>query len=127
MRLIVPVGVVYGSDIPLVIETLMQCAAANDKAAKTPEPRVLFLRFGESSLDFELWVWISDIGDKLDLQSELHQEIDRRFRQAGIEIALPRTDLRIRSIEEGTASKPRQKRKPRSHRPVDPEENKGRS
>ena len=117
-RLIIPVGVAYGSDVPLVIETLMQCATANAKVAKTPEPQVLFLRFGESSLDFELRVWVSDLSDKLPLQSELHQEIDHRFRQAGIEIAFPQTDLHIRSVEEGTASTLKQKRKPRSNRTV---------
>ena len=114
VRLIIPVRVAYGSEVPLVIETLINCATANAKVAKTPEPQVLFMRFGESSLDFELRVWVSDVNDKLELQSELHQEIDQRFRQAGIEIALPRTDLSIRSVEEGSASKLRRERNPRS-------------
>jgi len=127
VRLIVPVGVAYGSDVPLVIETLMQCATANAKVAETPEPQVLFLRFGESSLDFELRVRVSNLDDKLPLQSELHQEIDRRFRQLGIEIAFPQTDLHIRSVEQDTASTLQQKRKPRSHRTVVPDKRKDRS
>jgi small-conductance mechanosensitive channel len=44
------------------------------------------MRFGESSLDFELCVWVSDVNNKLELQSELHQEIDQRFRQVGIDL-----------------------------------------
>lgn len=86
VRLIIPVKVAHGSDVPLVIETLINCATANAKAAKTPEPQVLFMRFGESSLDFELRVWVSDVNNMLELQSELHQEIDQRFRQLGIDL-----------------------------------------
>ena len=86
VRLIIPVRVAYGSDVPLVIETLINCATANAKVAKTPEPQVLFMHFGENSLDFELRVWVSDVNNMLELQSELHQEIDQRFRQLGIDL-----------------------------------------
>jgi small-conductance mechanosensitive channel len=103
-RLIIPVGVEYGSDVPLVVETLMECATANSKVMRKPEPQVLFLKFGESSLDFELRVWISDIDDRLAMISQLHQEIDRRFRQAGIVIAFPQRDLHLRSVDESASS-----------------------
>jgi len=103
-RLIIPVGVEYGSDVSLVIETLMECAMANSKVMRKPEPQVLFLKFGESSLDFELRVWISDIDDRLVIISQLHQEIDQRFRQAGIVIAFPQRDLHLRSVDESTPS-----------------------
>jgi small-conductance mechanosensitive channel len=82
VRLIIPVGVAYGSDISRVMETLMVCANGSSKVAKTPEPQVLFLSFGESSLDFELRVWVPD-SEKwkagmpiLDLVSKLTQRID---------------------------------------------------
>ena len=94
-RLIIPVGVAYGSDVPLVMETLTTCARANSKVAQTPPPQVLFLGFGESSLDFELRVWVVDVGDRLTVKSELHQEIDRSFREAGIVIAFPQRDVHL--------------------------------
>jgi small-conductance mechanosensitive channel len=103
-RLIIPVGVEYGSDVPLVIETLMECAKANSKVMTKPGPQVLFLKFGESSLDFELRAWILDIDERLVIISELHQEIDRRFRQAGIVIAFPQRDLHLRSVDESAPS-----------------------
>jgi small-conductance mechanosensitive channel len=103
-RLIIPVGVEYGSDVPLVIETLMECAMASSKVMRKPEPQVLFLKFGESSLDFELRVWISDIDDRLVIISQMHQEIDRRFRQAGIVIAFPQRDLHLRSVDQAASS-----------------------
>ena len=96
-RIILPVGVAYGSDIPLVIDTLIACAKAHPKVVETPAPQVLFLRFGDSALAFELRVWILDVDYKLPTLSELNQEIDRRFREAKIEIAFPQLDLHVRT------------------------------
>jgi small-conductance mechanosensitive channel len=104
IRIIIPVGVAYGSDVPLVMQTLIECAEANSMVARMPDPKVFFLAFGENSLDFELRVWISDVVNRRQVQSELHQEIDRRFRESGIEIAFPQRDLHVRSIDESTGS-----------------------
>jgi small-conductance mechanosensitive channel len=100
VRLIIPVGVAYGSDVPLVMETLIACAKTSSNVAKAPVPQVLFLSFGESSLDFELRVWVLDAEDRIKVKSELHQEIDRSFREANIEIAFPQRDLHLRSLDE---------------------------
>jgi small-conductance mechanosensitive channel len=105
-RIIIPVGVAYGSDVPLVMQTLMECAEANPLVAKRPAPQVLFLAFGNSSLDIQLRVWVSEIDNRLQVQSELHQEIDRRFRELDVEIAFPQRDLHLRSIDETVASPP---------------------
>jgi small-conductance mechanosensitive channel len=100
VRLTIPVGVAYGSDISLVMETLSESAKDNSKVAKTPAPQVLYLNFGESALEFELRVWVLDADNWLIVSSELHQEIDRRFREAKIEIAFPQRDLHLRSLDE---------------------------
>ena len=55
--------------------------------------------FGESSLDFQLRVWINDINYMNVVRSELNQEIDRRFRELGIEIPFPQRDLHLRSVD----------------------------
>lgn len=100
VRLTIPVGVAYGSDVPLVMATLAACAKDRENVVSHPEPQVLFLRFGESSLDFELRVWIKDADYRLDEMSRLHQEIDRAFREKKIEIAFPQQDLHLRSIDD---------------------------
>ena len=100
VRLSIPVGVAYGSDVPLVIEILMECANDSSMVVKTFTPQVLFLSFGESSLDFELRVWVLDADNRLKAKSELNQAIDRRFREAKIEIAFPQRDLHLRSLDE---------------------------
>jgi len=65
-----------------------------------PPPVALFLSFGESSLDFELRVWIADFNERRIIQSDLIRGIDRQFRIAGIEIPFPQRDLHIRSVDE---------------------------
>ena len=100
VRISIPVGVAYGSDISLVMKTLMDCAIASTKVVDSPKPQVLFLSFGENSLDFELRVWVQDAEERLFVQSGLHQEIDRRFRDAKIEIAFPQQDIHFRSLDE---------------------------
>ena len=97
-RIIIPVGVAYGSDVPLVIETLMACAKSNPRVLATREPEVLFMKFGDSSLNFELRVWLSDVKDRLKTMSELQQDIDRRFRDAKIEIAFPQLDVHLKNF-----------------------------
>jgi len=104
VRLVIPVGVEYGSDVPLVMETLKEAAMASSKVMRMPEPQVFFVNFGESSLDFELRVWMSNIDDRFTVKSHLHQEIDRRFRQAGIVIAFPQRDLHLRSVDQSPSS-----------------------
>ena len=106
IRLIIPVGVAYGSDINLVTETLMACAQTNPKVAKRPAPNVLFLSFGESSLDFELRVFVSDFGHRIEVRSALNHQIDRSFRAANIEIAFPQRDLHLRSVDESASLRP---------------------
>ena len=98
-RSIIPVGVAYGSDIALVMQTLKECTLAHPGVMQSPEPQVLFRGFGESSLDFELRAWIVDVDTRLQVASDLHQDIDRRFRQADIVIPFPQRDLYVRSVE----------------------------
>jgi len=82
------------------METLLACAKANPKVTNTPASQVLFLKFGDNSLDFELRVWVWDAEERLRVISELHQAVDRSFREAKIEIAFPQRDLHRRSMDE---------------------------
>ncbi len=103
VRVHVPIGVAYGTDISKVLEILTNCANANPMVMTTPKPIALFLAFGSSSLDFELRVWIMDFNDKLTVLSDLNQDIENELSLAGIEIPFPQTDLHFRSIDEGVA------------------------
>lgn len=99
IRVKVPVGVAYGSDISRVLEILLACAEANPMVLSRPKPRALFLAFGASSLDFELRVWITDFTDRRQVLSELNQDIEAEFSTAGIEIPFPQADIHFRSVD----------------------------
>lgn len=97
-RIVLPVGVSYDADIDEVMETLGSIAHNHPLVLKDPEPTVLFLKFGESSLSFELRVYVSQVDERLGTISELHQAIIREFRRKGIRIAYPQMDLHIRDM-----------------------------
>jgi potassium-dependent mechanosensitive channel len=96
-RLTVPIGVAYGSDVPLVMRRLREAAEAHKLILRDPPAQVFFLGFGESSLKFELKAWIANVNDRLGVCSELNQAIDASFRQDGIEIPFPQRDLNLRN------------------------------
>jgi len=100
MRLTIPVGVAYGSDVALVMKTLVEIAEENTLVLKDPAPQILFSALGASSLDFDFRVWLSDYNDRRRVQSELLVEIDRRFRELDIEIPFPQSDLHLRSVDQ---------------------------
>jgi len=98
-RLTIPVGVAYGSDVPLVLKILTETGEQHSAVLEDPGPSPLFRGFGDSSLDFELRIWISDVRDRFRVRSEICQYIDRRFREEGIIIPFPQRDLHLRSVE----------------------------
>jgi small-conductance mechanosensitive channel len=99
VRIVMPVGVAYGSEVPLVMTILAEVAGAHQEVLADPEPTAIFVAFGESSLDFELRVWIDNIDGRPRIKSELLLQIDARFRAAGVEIPFPQRDLHVRSVD----------------------------
>ncbi len=96
-RLIIPIGASYESDPEAVIAVLEDIAANHPQVLKTPEPFVLFSGLGESSIDFELRVFVSDIAGGIRVTNQLRLQAFKRFREAGIEIPFPQRDLHLRS------------------------------
>ncbi len=92
-RVIVPVGVAYGSDTRKVRDILFKVAKehplvmSND--ARVPTPKVFFISFGDSSLNFELRCMIKQVDYRLSVRSDLLFAIDDAFRAAGIEVPFP--------------------------------------
>jgi small-conductance mechanosensitive channel len=86
------------------MQTLKECALDNPMVVSNPAPQILFMAFGESSLDFELRIWVNEVDNFVEVRSQLNQEIDRSFRESGIEIAFPQRDLHLRSVDKSAAS-----------------------
>ncbi len=101
VRLKVPVGVAYGSDLEQVQDLMVEAAADTERVLKDPEPSVRLLGFGDSAINLELRVWISDPQNgTTKVKSQVLWGIWRRFRDHGIEIPFPQRDLHLKSIPE---------------------------
>jgi len=98
-RLIVPVGVAYGSDLEKTRDILMAAARGHDRIRNYPEASVLFIGMGESSLDFELRCFLKDVAEVVVVKSDLLFTIYTELNKAQIEIPFPQRDLHLRDID----------------------------
>jgi len=98
-RVIVRVGVAYGSDLDKVREQLMRIADENPRVLKDPPPMVYFLSFGASTLDHELRVHVRELMDRNPAIDEINRRIDQLFREHDIQIAFNQVDVHIRGVD----------------------------
>jgi small-conductance mechanosensitive channel len=98
-RVVVPVGVAYGSDTEKVRDILLDVAQNHPEVvtdSSAPEPSVVFREFGDSSLNFQLRCFLVNVDRRLRILSDLNFAIDKAFREAGIEIPFPQRDLHLK-------------------------------
>ncbi|HMP69157.1 MAG TPA: mechanosensitive ion channel [Pirellulaceae bacterium] len=103
-RLVLPVGVAYGTNLPLAIHTLQQIADEHPLVLKDPAPLVSFEEFADSSLQLTLRCFLPNLDQRIKTITEINLAINQRFADAGIEIAFPQRDLHIRSISPNAAA-----------------------
>ncbi len=96
-RIVITIGVAYGSDTRKVCDLLLACAAQTAHVVATPEPVVAFTGFGNSSLDFELRCIVADTDHLLATRTALNLAIDDAFRAAAIEIPFPQRDVNLKA------------------------------
>ncbi len=97
-RITVKVGVKYGTDLEKVVKILNKVGDGHPAVVADPPPSAIFTEFGDSSLNFELRVWVDNIKNRLTLISDLGIEINKQFKKAGIEIPFPQRDLHLKSV-----------------------------
>jgi potassium efflux system protein len=97
VRLNIPVGVAYASDLEKVSEALLEAARSVKEVLSEPAPRVHFAEFGDSSLNFQIRLWINEPRDHARVRSAVNFAIERSFRKRDIEIPFPQRDLHLRS------------------------------
>ncbi len=119
-RLVVKVGIAYGSDVALAQKVMLDIARANEQVVESPAPMVLFLGFGDSSLDLELRVFVGRIDQRLPTLHALHVAVLDAFNKAGIEIPFPQRDVHMHGLaavdqggqDAGEGSDPQRKQPP---------------
>lgn len=97
-RLVIPVGVAYGSDTAKVQKLLVEIATSHPEVLPDPAPQAVFELFGDSTLNFTVRCFLPSPAERLDATHYINSEIHRRFAEAGIEISYPQRDLHIRSV-----------------------------
>jgi potassium efflux system protein len=93
IRINVPVGVAYGSDTELVKRLLLEVAENHPDVLKDPKPDVLFREFADSSLNFDLRIWILNPMGRFKTISDINYTVDAAFRKHNITIPFPQRDV----------------------------------
>jgi len=98
-RIVVPVGISYGSDVQLAHRVMEQTLHKLPLVLDDPPPKVYFVGFGDSSLNFDLHVFSRELADRLPLKHAVHEEILTALREHDIQIPFPQRDLHLRSLD----------------------------
>ena len=110
VRLKIPIGISYRSDVRLAIRLCVKAASAVDRVLTTPAPRCLLTGFGDSSVDLEIRFWIDDPPEgRANVISEVLLSVWDLFQEHGIEVPFPQRDLHLKS---STVLWPNEKAKP---------------
>ncbi len=101
VRVQVPVGVSYNSDMALAEELMLKAAKNARRVLDTPPPTVWWGGFGDNSVDFTIHCWINDPEEGVgNVRSEVLKHLWALFKEHGVEIPYPQRDLRLRQSGE---------------------------
>lgn len=96
VRVAISVQVGYADDVERALVILEECARAHERVLSEPVPRAFLHSFGDSGINLELGLWITDPENgTLGIRSAVQLEILRRFRAEGIEIPFPQREIRV--------------------------------
>lgn len=103
-RLLIPVGIAYGSDAALAQKVMLDAVKSNALVLAEPPPTVFFLGFGDSALNYEVRAFVAEPSHRLPVLHDLHIAIDQALRENGISIPFPQRDLHLKFGEVAEAA-----------------------
>jgi small-conductance mechanosensitive channel len=95
IRVRINIGIAYDADMKKAKELITHVADGIEWVAKSPAPKVVVRNFGESSVDLQLRVWITNARKRMDTISTITDQVKAAFDAAGIEIPYPKRDVHI--------------------------------
>jgi small-conductance mechanosensitive channel len=98
IRLRIPIGIAYDADQTKAKQIIREVALDIAGVMHDPEPKVIIRRFGESSIDLELRVWIADARRRRAISDEITDRVKAAFDRAGVEIPYAKRDFYIRTM-----------------------------
>jgi potassium efflux system protein len=98
-RVVITVGIAYGSDAELAERLLLDVARANPRVLDDPEPDAYFREFADSSLQIDLRVFVSTMSDRIPVTDEINKAINKTFNEHDIEIAFPQLDVHLHRVK----------------------------
>lgn len=94
-RIMVPVGLAYGSDVRLAMNQMIAAAREHPAVLNDPQPSVTFDSFGDNALLLTLRCFIGSVDNRVGIKSDLHLAIDGKFRAASLAMAFPQRDVHL--------------------------------
>jgi len=101
-RVVIPVGIAYGSDIELAHKVMIDTVRSTPLVLAEPEPSVLLVGFGESSLNFSIRVYVSELSNRMPAANDLLIRLEKALREHNIGIPFPEErDIHVLSVSPG--------------------------
>ena len=99
IRVVVPVGIAYGSDVDKALDLMAEAAAENEYVLRDPEPLLTFEEFGDNALVLNLRCYLGSLEHRWETRTALFKAINKKFETAGIVIAFPQRDLHLNTTK----------------------------
>jgi potassium efflux system protein len=97
-RIVIPMGIAYGSDVELALKVMNDTVRSTPLVLAEPSPSVLMDGFGDSSLNFSIRIFVSELSNRLPATNDLLIRLEKALREHNIEIPFPQRDIHVRSV-----------------------------
>lgn len=99
-RIVIPVGVAYGSDVELAQKVIMDTVKATPLVMSEPPPSVLLMGFGDNALNFSIRIFVSEVANRLPVTHDIHVRLEKALRENNITIPFPQRDIYLHTAQE---------------------------